>query len=230
MRNVQAVCQHSHYVGEHQGKNGNLEGARNLLVTARQVCSAWLTDGFGLVHDRDPAADARAARAGMSRAELALAAVHLAAFHAGVPVGSAAALECFAAVLERERDDPGGESHAAAKQGLGQLGAAGQEAVAKALAQPAYDAEDPRLDHTAHAIERDEAGDGEGAMLAFAAAARFAPDEAANWFNLATALGEHEGAQARVLGKEWTAAMCMAKATELDPSVAEGYGDEPDEL
>ena len=64
-------------------------------------------------------------------------------------------------------------------------------------ASRAYSIDDARADHTAAAIEFDEAGDAEAALASFRAAARFEPDASEAWSNLGmallTAVGHEQG-------------------------------------
>eukprot|EP00937_MAST-01D_sp_MAST-1D-sp2_P004105 g4105.t1 len=65
--------------------------------------------------------------------------------------------------------------------------------LAMMVAAAAYDADDPTADHRAMAIELDEAGREVEALASFQAAARFEPDNSANWYNLGVALSEFRG-------------------------------------
>ena len=79
-----------------------------------------------------------------------------------------------------------------------------------------YSLSDAAADHRAQAIALDEAGDADGALASFRAAAKFAPGVSGNWFNLAQALldvGED--------GHDKEAYKCLQSALKLDPTNAE---------
>jgi hypothetical protein len=78
-----------------------------------------------------------------------------------------------------------------------------------------YDIDDPKADHSAHAIKLDEEGDISGAIESFRAATRFTPKEPRVWTNLGVALQpENEpNGSADTLLESMT---CQFKALELD--------------
>ena len=86
-----------------------------------------------------------------------------------------------------------------------------------------YSVEDSEADHRAHAIALDESGDAAGALDSFRAAAKFAPDDARNWFNLGTALLEaRDRSGASASGKYNEEALhCYRTAVQLDPANAD---------
>jgi tetratricopeptide (TPR) repeat protein len=88
----------------------------------------------------------------------------------------------------------------------------------------AYDLNDPQADHTAQAIELDEAGDIEGAVESFRSAAKF-EDSSEAWTNLGMALAENgESMEQEEEASEETDRMrkeaieCFNKAIERNPS------------
>ena len=89
-----------------------------------------------------------------------------------------------------------------------------------------YSTDQPYVDHTAKAIEFDEAGDMTSAVQSFRAAARFLPHTSEVWANLATALDsmprdQDDAAVARVNAE---IEECNRKAADI-----EGNGEMPPE-
>ena len=74
-----------------------------------------------------------------------------------------------------------------------------------------YDLTDPDADHSAEAIERDEAGDRAGALASFRAAVRFKPNDSEHWNNLGIFLRDDGDGALREAGKHFRAAL------EIDP-------------
>jgi hypothetical protein len=80
----------------------------------------------------------------------------------------------------------------------------------------AYDVEDPTADHTAHAIDLDEAGDAAAALLSFRAAVQFGSGTAEVWSNLGIALvGDNAAVISRGSADEATRA--FRQALRLQP-------------
>ena len=106
-------------------------------------------------------------------------------------------------------------SHVRASRFAGDpLPAAGEEARLLGGGRPPYALSDPRADHTAAAIDFDEAGDAAAAVASFRAAARFAPTLSEVWSNLGMALLDEQGHAAG-----WAEAEAVfRRAVGLDPA------------
>jgi len=83
-----------------------------------------------------------------------------------------------------------------------------------------YSVDEPFLDHTRKAMELDEAGDIEGAVASFRAAARFQPDSPEAWNNLATALQDEgyagrDSAEAKAEAKKASQTAAKLERDEL---------------
>jgi len=90
--------------------------------------------------------------------------------------------------------------------------------VLAALLAPAlsYDVADPTADHTAHAIEMDEAGNFDACVASFKAAAKFTPSSEA-WNNIGVALTDEANPRATDADVIQEAAAAFEEAIKLDP-------------
>ena len=87
-----------------------------------------------------------------------------------------------------------------------------------------YSIDDQHADHTAQAIELDEAGDVEGAIASFRAATRFSPNEPAMWTNLGIAVspdGELESSSAKAARRK--ACVCFFIALHINPAFEQAH-------
>ena len=93
-----------------------------------------------------------------------------------------------------------------------------------------YSTDNSHADHTAKAIEFDEAGDLSGAVASFRAATKFLPQKAEVWGNLATVLLDEANPEAGSKANKKEAAAAEQRAARIEEAEESGEDLEEQEL